>query len=464
VVLKLSDTIVALATSQSIGAIAVIRLSGNDAISIADKIFVGKKKLNATNSHNILFGKIIFEQLIIDEVVVGIYKAPHSYTAENVIEISCHGSNYIIEQIINSCIHFGARLAEAGEFTKRAFMNGKLDLSQAEAVADLIASENSSQHAIAMQQMRGGISNALTDMRNELINFAALMELELDFSEEDVTFADRTAFEKLLKNIKQNLIVLQQSFALGNAIKNGIPVAIVGKPNVGKSTLLNLLLNDERAIVSNIPGTTRDVIEDVINIKGIAFRFIDTAGIRQSDDTIENLGIAKTFEKVKDAHIVLLLADVAEPYKDIIEQYEALHLTNKQQVIFVLNKIDAQSACDAYDIEEAIMTITHQKAIAVSAKNKTHINKLISLLLKVSNTQNINTQNIIITNVRHAKAISATLNDIEKIEQAFALNLSSDLISGDVRSALYHLGSITGQVEIDRDILGTIFGKFCIGK
>jgi tRNA modification GTPase len=461
---NINSTIVALGTGASASAIGIIRLSGNDAIAIVDNFFEGKKKLIEAKSHSIKFGKIIIDYKIIDEVVIAIYKAPHSYTGENIVEINCHGSAYIIEQIINVCLINGARLAEPGEFTKRAFMYGKLDLSQAEAVADLIASGNASQHAIAMNQMRGGISTELDKMRTELINFAALLELELDFSEEDVAFADRAQFEILLNNIKAQLTQLKNSFAYGNAIKNGIPVAIVGKPNAGKSTLLNILLNDEKAIVSSIAGTTRDAIEDVINIDGIAFRFIDTAGIRKSEDTIEKIGIEKTYQKIKEANIILLIADVQENINDIIAQYKLLNVLQHQKIMIVLNKIDATNVCDSYDIEEAIMTINNCKAIAISAKQNMHIDKLKKLIIEASKNNANTTQDIIITNVRHANAINESLGAIENIQAGFKQNISGELIAIDVRDALFHLGSITGQVELDRDILGTIFGKFCIGK
>jgi tRNA modification GTPase len=461
--MKYSDTIVALATGHNIAAISVIRLSGVDAIKIGNSIFVGEN-LEVANTHTLHFGKIMNKDIIVDEVLVSVFKGTKSYTGENTIEISCHGSKYICAQIIALCISNGCRLAEAGEFTQRAFLNGKLDLSQAEAVADLIASENRSQHTIAMQQMRGGISTELQNMRNELINFASLLELELDFSEEDVEFADRKAFNNLLLQLEKKLTIISDSFALGNAIKNGIPVAIIGKPNAGKSTLLNVLLHEDRAIVSEIAGTTRDTIEDIINIDGIAFRFIDTAGIRKSEDTIEKIGIEKTFEKIKQAQIILLIVDVLEPIAEIVLQYKNLGLSKNQQAIIVINKIDSYNTCDAYDIEEALMTTLHCKALAISAKQQLHTNKLEKLLIDVANLPNGNTQEIVISNARHLQAIQQTLNAIATIKSGFQENISGELIAIDVKRALHYLGTITGQVEVDRDILGTIFGKFCIGK
>jgi tRNA modification GTPase len=458
-----TDTIVALATGNNIGAIAVIRLSGKNAIEICNKIFVGAD-LEMANTHTLHFGKIQAAETIIDEVLVSVFKDGKSYTGQNTVEISCHGSKYICKQIIALCIANGCRLAEPGEFTQRAFLNGKLDLSQAEAVADLIASENKSQHKIAMQQMRGGISSELQNMRNELITFASLLELELDFSEEDVEFADRTAFQELLHKLQIKLKQLANSFALGNAIKTGIPVAIIGKPNAGKSTLLNILLQEDRAIVSEIAGTTRDTIEDIIHINGIAFRFIDTAGIRKSDDIIESIGIAKTFEKIKNAQIILLMADAAENMVEITLQYKSLNIEKHQSVIIVLNKIDAVSACDAYDKEEALMTTLNCKAIAISAKTKMHTEKLENLLLDIANLPNADSQDVIVSNVRHLSAIELTLDAIANIKLGFDQNISGELVAIDVKRALHYLGSITGQVEVDRDILGTIFGKFCIGK
>jgi tRNA modification GTPase len=460
------DTIVALSTTPGSSAIAVIRMSGKSCFSIADEFFVGKIKVLEMQSHSAQFGKLIKDEQTLDEVVLAKFSSPRTYTGEDIVEISCHGSMFIVEAIIELILQKGARLATAGEFTQRAFMNGKLDLSQAEAVADLIASDNAAQHKIAMQQLRGGYSNELKDMREQLINFCALIELELDFSEEDVAFADRTQLQTLLNKLLQKLSALADSFKLGNAIKKGIPVAIVGKPNVGKSTLLNALLNEERAIVSSIAGTTRDTIEDVLQIDGISFRFIDTAGIRSTNDEIENKGIERSLQKIKEAQIVLLLCNVAEHIEDIIEEYKQLDISIEQQVILVLNKADefVHGVCNAYDVEEALATKTHQKCIAISAKNNLHIDQLKKLLIEVVAYAKHNSNQLVVSNVRHHSAIVQTIASLEEVQLAFNANLSGELLSIDIRRALHTLGSITGDIEVDRDILGTIFGKFCIGK
>jgi tRNA modification GTPase len=401
---------------------------------------------------------------LIDEVVITLYKGPKSYTGEDTVEISCHGSPYIVTILLQACVELGARIALPGEFTQRAFLNNKLDLSQAEAVADVIASENEAQHKIAMQQLRGGFSKELANMREQLINFAALVELELDFSEEDVEFADRTALKTLLVEIQNHLTKLAESFTYGNAIKKGIPVAIIGQPNAGKSTLLNALLNEDKAIVSAIAGTTRDVIEDILNIDGISFRFIDTAGIRNTTDEIESLGIAKTMQKAKEASIVLLLVDVNQPLNDIVAQYQTLDKQPNQSIIIVVNKIDAIGVCNGYDVEEAVATTTKNTAIAISAKDGLHIDKLKKLITDSTNINKVSTQGTIVANARHYQAINATLKNISDVQEGMQASLSGDLLSIDIRSALKNLGSITGQVEVDKDILGTIFGKFCIGK
>jgi tRNA modification GTPase len=453
------ETIVALSTGSTAAAIAIIRLSGPEAFAIIDAIFISNTWANAA-TFTTHFGTIKAE-VVIDEVVIGKYIGPNTYTGQDIVEISCHGSPYIIEQIIDLCITQGARLALPGEFTQRAFKNGKLNLSQAEAVADLIASENEAQHKIAWQQMRGGYNNELKQMREQLINFAALIELELDFSEEDVEFANRDALQLLIKELQGRLQKLASSFKYGNAIKKGVPVAIVGKPNAGKSTLLNALLHEEKAIVSNIPGTTRDVIEDVFVLQGISFRLIDTAGIRDTTDAIESLGIQRTYQKAQQADIVLLLVEARDSVHEIIEQGKQLSLFAHQQLIYLINKIDVTGACDAYDVEEALMTLTGNKALAISAQQPLHLDKLEQLLVaQVQST----TQDIIVSNQRHYQAIINTLGCLQEVDQAMAAGLSGDLMSIDIRRALQYLGSITGEVEVDRDILGTIFGKFCIGK
>lgn len=459
-----NNTIIALATPKGEGAIAVIRLSGNEAINIVDKIFEARKKLSDQKSHTLHFGKIVFENKIIDEVVVSLYKSPHSYTGENVVEISCHGSQYIIQQIIEICVKLGAQYAKPGEFTQRAFLNGKLDLSQAESVAEIIASENSMQLEMAFSHMRGGYSTMLENMRNELIEFAALIELELDFSEEDVEFADREKFIKLLETLHKNILQLINSFALGNVLKNGIEVVIVGEPNVGKSTLLNQLLQEQKAIVSDIAGTTRDFIEDTMTIDGFLFRFIDTAGIRQTEDTLEAMGIERSFEKMKSAKIILYLTDINIDYKTIVDSFQKLPIQTNQQVIILLNKSDKMVSCNAYDIEEAVSTLTHQKTIEISAHTGRNIDILKQTLSNIVHQQKMQHNGLFVSNTRHLHALQETLIYIEKIQEGIQNNLSGELLAIDIKMALHSLGKITGVVEIDRDILGTIFGKFCIGK
>lgn len=462
--LPTNTTIVALSTPQGVGAIGVIRLSGNHAIEIVNQIFVGKD-LTLQASHTIHFGKILDEDKhVIDEVVVSIYKNPHSYTGEDIIEISCHGSTYIIQKIIERCLLLGAKSASPGEFTQRAFLNGKLDLSQAESVADIIAAENKMQHEIAFQQMRGGYSTIIEALRNELIEFAALIELELDFSEEDVEFADRTKFHELIEKIKSTVNTLIQSFELGNVLKNGIPVAIIGEPNVGKSTLLNVLLNEEKALVSDIAGTTRDFIEDTLVVDGIQFRFIDTAGLRETQDELEAKGIERSMQKLKSAKIVLYLADIQKDYKDIVNDFASLEIPASQAVIIVLTKLDTIVNCNAFDIEEAIATLTKRKTIVISATTEKNIDLLKTNLLEIVQREKMQGNGIIVTNTRHVQALRETLQHLVQIEQGLHQQISGDFLSIDIRMALQSLGEITGAVEVDRDILGTIFGKFCIGK
>ncbi len=440
-------------------------MSGEQAFDIIDAIFEGKKKIADVKSHTLHFGKIINEQKeIIDEVVVSIYKNPHSYTGEDVVEISCHGSKFIIQKIMELCQQKGAKSAKPGEFTQRAFLNGKLDLSQAESVADIIAAENKVQHEMAFNQMRGGYSAIIEGLRNELIEFAALIELELDFSEEDVEFADREKFSLLITKIKTTVTHLIQSFELGNVLKNGIPVAIVGEPNVGKSTLLNVLLKEEKAIVSDIAGTTRDFIEDTLIIDGVQFRFIDTAGMRATEDTLEAIGIERSYQKLKSAKIVLYLADIQKEYQDIVEDFKLLEINEDQKVIILLNKFDKMSSGNAFEIVEAIETLTHQKTIVISAAENKNIDKLQTELLKIVQHEKLNFDGIIVTNTRHINALKDTLIHLNQIEQGLNQHISGDFLSIDIRMALQSLGEITGTVELDRDILGTIFGKFCIGK
>lgn len=455
-------TIVALATAQGNSAIAIVRMSGEDAILIADKIFKGKK-LGAQASHTIHFGKIMDGDDVVDEVVISLFKGPNSYNGEDTIEISCHGSPYIIKRVIETCTKAGAQLALPGEFTKRAFMNGKLDLSQAEAVADIIASENESQHKMALRQMRGGYSEKIKSLRQELIDFAALMELELDFSEEDVEFADRKKFLDLVSQSLQVIEKLIQSFQLGNVIKKGIPIAIIGKPNVGKSTLLNCLLNEEKAIVSEIAGTTRDFIEDSLQINGITYRFIDTAGIRETDDILEARGIERSYEKIKLADIVLYLADIHKPYQEIVEEFKSFHFEAHQKVIIVLTKSDDEAGlCNAYDIEEAVSTLCKRITLEISAKHHRNIDKLLSLIEKQAQTHDRGFD-YIVSNARHLQAFQQAYESLLQVQKGLLEKVSGEFISIDIRTALQALGTITGQISSE-DVLSSVFSRFCIGK
>lgn len=465
------DTIVALATPSGAGAIAVIRLSGKEVISIASEVFqsVSGKDISKQRSHTIHLGHIVAEGKIYDQVLLSIFKGPNSYTGEHVVEISCHGSTFIQQQIIQLLLRKGAKMAQAGEFTLRAFLNGKLDLSQAEAVADLIASDNEASHQIAMQQMRGGFSNEIAKLREELLNFASLIELELDFAEEDVEFADRSAFHELLNRIEFVLKRLIDSFAVGNVIKNGIPVAIVGEPNVGKSTLLNALLNEERAIVSDIAGTTRDTIEDELVINGIGFRFIDTAGIRETKDVVESIGIQKTFEKIEQAQVVLFLVDSSQFSVASIEnlKIEIEKVKNKfptKAIIAIINKVDLLSEEDVKGIQEQLSTFDVQlSTIFISAKQKVGIDELKNTLLSFVNTGALRNNETIVTNTRHYDSLLKALEEIQKVKWGLESHLSSDLIAIDIRSALHFFGEITGEVTND-ELLGNIFANFCIGK
>ena len=462
-----ADTIIALATPPGSGAIAIIRLSGPNAITIASNHFVSisGKILGKQKSHTIHLGYIKDSSAVLDQVLISIFKNPHSYTGEDIIEISCHGSPYIQQQIIQLFLRNGCRTADAGEFTLRAFLNGKMDLSQAEAVADLISSDNAASHQIAVQQMRGGFSNEIKNLRAELLNFASLIELELDFSEEDVEFADRTQFKELLTRIQKVLKSLIDSFAVGNVIKNGIPVAIVGEPNVGKSTLLNAFLNEERALVSDIAGTTRDTIEDEIAIGGIGFRFIDTAGIRETEDVIEGMGIKRTFEKIEQAQVILLLVDGSklladdQKLKNIVIDYEKIKNQNPQKpLVLLINKADTLSEVDKENIGHYLNNINY-----LSAKTGEGVEELKNSLLEFVNTGALRNNETIVTNTRHYNSLLKALEEIEKVQIGMKEDLSSDLMAIDVREALYHLGEITGQVTND-ELLGNIFANFCIGK
>ncbi|MBC7749275.1 MAG: tRNA uridine-5-carboxymethylaminomethyl(34) synthesis GTPase MnmE [Methylotenera sp.] len=462
------DSIVALATPSGAGAIAVIRISGQDAITIGNSIFksIKNKDLTTQKTHTLHLGHIMDASKTLDEVLVSIFKGPNSYTGENTIEISCHGSPYIQQQIIQLLLRKGCRMADPGEFTLRAFLNGKLDLSQAEAVADLISSDNEASHQIAMQQMRGGFSNEIAKLREELLNFASLIELELDFAEEDVEFADRTQFHELLNRIEFVLKRLIDSFAVGNVIKNGIPVAIVGEPNVGKSTLLNALLNEERAIVSEIAGTTRDTIEDELVIGGIGFRFIDTAGIRETEDVVESIGIRKTFEKIEQAQVVLYLFDSLK-FKVQSSEYsiEIEKIKNQfplKPLLVVINKLDLLSENEITAIQQELANL-NIKLIFLSAKQKIGVDELKNQLLSFVNTGALRNNETIITNTRHYDSLLKALDEITKVKFGLETNLSSDLMALDIKEVLYQFGTITGQVSND-ELLGNIFANFCIGK
>ena len=463
-----NDTIVALATPSGAGAVAIIRMSGKDSITIASNVFqsVSGKDISQQKTHTIHLGTIVEDSKIYDQVLISIFKNPNSYTGEDVIEISCHGSTFIQQQIIQLLLRQGCRMAQAGEFTLRAFLNGKLDLSQAEAVADLISSDNEASHQIAMQQMRGGFSSEIAKLRQELLNFASLIELELDFAEEDVEFADRTQFHDLLNRIEFVLKRLIDSFAVGNVIKNGIPVAIVGEPNVGKSTLLNALLNEERAIVSEIAGTTRDTIEDELVIGGIGFRFIDTAGIRETKDVVESIGIKKTFEKIEQAQVVILLLDAKELQVSGLKfQVEIEKIKNnfpQKPLVVVINKVDLLSKYDVETIRQQLETL-NLKLETISAKNKTGIDDLKNHLLSFVNTGALRNNETIVTNTRHYDSLLKALEEIQKVKFGLSNNLPSDLMAIDIRQALYYFGEITGEVTND-ELLGNIFANFCIGK
>ncbi len=460
------ETIIALATPSGIGAIAIIRISGVNAIEITAQIFesVSGKNIQKQKSHTVHLGYIKDDELTIDQVLITLFKGSNSYTGEETVEISCHGSVYIQQQILQLLLKKGCRMAQPGEFTLRAFLNGKLDLSQAEAVADLISSENEASHQLAIQQMRGGFSNELSHLRQELLNFASLIELELDFAEEDVEFADRTAFLNLLNRIEMVLKRLIDSFAVGNVLKNGIPVAIIGEPNVGKSTLLNAFLNEERAIVSAIAGTTRDAIEDEIIINGISFRFIDTAGIRETTDEVENIGIQKTFQKIEQAQVVLFLLDgkwLTENEsleKIIVETEQIKNKYPQKKLLIVVNKMDLLT-------DELISNFKFQisNSLLISAKQKTGIDNLKNTLVSFVNTGALQNNGTIVSNVRHYDSLLQALHAIKNVFGSLQTNIPTDLVAIDIKQALFHFGEITGEVTND-ELLGNIFSKFCIGK
>jgi len=466
--MNLNDTICALSTPPGMGAIATVRLSGSQSAAILEAIFkpFGKRHDPArAQGYQMLFGRIMQEQKILDEVMVALYRQPHSYTGEDVVEISCHGSLYIQEQLLRLLQKQGARLAEPGEFTLRAYWNGKIDLSQAEGVADLIASENEASHQVALQQMRGSFSQEIQDLREQLIHFAAMIELELDFGEEDVEFANREELEQLLDQIEAVIKRLLSSYHTGNVLKNGVPVAIVGAPNAGKSTLLNALLREDRAIVTAVAGTTRDAIEDVITLEGVAFRFIDTAGIRVTDDLVESLGIEKTYEKIALSRVVLYLYDAARAQEDpqLIEReiHTLQERSGKTPLFLVANKIDTLTP----GAVQQPFADRHEHYYPISALRQTGLEELTRGLIDALDLQSWkNTSTTIVTNARHFHALEASLADIQQVQTGLHEGRSGDLLAFDLRQAIRHLGSIIGEIDMDQDVLGAIFGKFCIGK
>jgi len=463
----MEDTICALSTPQGMGAIAMIRVSGPETFSLLEDIFQPFSKRHAIGSalaYQNLFGKLINGGHTVDEVMLSVYRGPNSYTGDDVAEIACHGSVYIQEQIIRLLLAKGIRLADPGEYTLRAFINGKMDLSQAEAVADLIASENKASHQVALQHMRGGFSEEIKGLREELIKFAALVELELDFSEEDVEFADRQQLNDLVNRIKTVLLRLIESYDTGNVIKNGVSVVIVGAPNVGKSTLLNALLNEDRAIVSAVAGTTRDSIEDTIQLNGISFRFIDTAGIRETEDEVESIGIARTFQKIEQSELVLYLIDGSrgefKSHQALI-QAELQTLKEKcvdKKLLLVINKEDIA------DKELIAESLGQEDYLFIAAKEKQGLEALVKTLTELFNWQELAASQTIVTNARHLQALQQSLDDIYRVIDGLQQDLSGDLLAFEIREALQHLGSIIGEVDVDKDILGAIFSKFCIGK
>ena len=459
------STICAISTAPGTGGIAVIRVSGAQAVAICDKIFKAKtegKTLSTQKAYTLLYGTIRQENEDIDEVMTAVFRAPHSFTGEDTVEISCHGSVYIQQRILQALIAAGCEMAQPGEFTQRAFLNGKMDLSQAEAVADLIASTSAGQHRLAMNQMRGGFSQELKALREKLVHITSLMELELDFADhEELEFADRKELKDIAAQIEQTISKLAHSFKAGNAIKNGIPVAIVGETNAGKSTLLNLLLNEEKAIVSDIHGTTRDVIEDTVNIQGILFRFIDTAGIRETHDTIEALGIERSFRAIERADIVLWVIDQTEAEKQVASLSDkVIPLCKGKQLILVLNKSDLNASSTSIGF---LGFPEGTQIISLSAKCKEGIDQLQSLLIEAAHLPALSSSDIIVTNVRHYEALSHALEAIRRVQEGLAIGLSGDFISQDLRECIFHLSDIVGEVTTD-EVLGNIFRNFCIGK
>lgn len=470
----IQDTICALATANGVGAIGVIRVSGKDAFSVVQKCFKGKN-LAQEPSHTLHYGYIYdvqedsenIQTEIIDEVMVSIFKAPKSFTTENSVEISFHGSPHIAKRILGVLVKNGARMAKAGEFTMRAFLNGRIDLSQAESIADLIASENEASRKVALNQLKGGVSQEISVLREQLLNFTSLIELELDFSEEDVEFADRSAMKTLLTNLKSQLTNLLESFHYGNAIKNGIDVAIIGKPNAGKSTLLNALLKEERAIVSDIAGTTRDTIEEVLYIGGTAFRFIDTAGIRDTTDEIEAIGVQKAKEKIGSAKVLLYLFDEADSTAEEVIDFVRESWRKDLHIVLLNNKIDLNTSSLKSEflqkIKSELVPNFTNVILEISAKTQINIEALKQELSNYVEGLKSEENNVIITNQRHHEALQKALNTVNRVEEAIFNNIQTELLAYELRSALEHLGEISGEFTND-EVLGNIFSKFCIGK
>ena len=462
------DTICAIATAQG-GAIGSIRVSGPEAITITGRIFTPAKSgklLSEQKPYTLTFGRIYNGEEMIDEVLVSLFRAPHSYTGEDSTEITCHGSSYILQQVMQLLIKNGCRMAQPGEYTQRAFLNGKMDLSQAEAVADLIASSSAATHRLALSQMRGGFSKELTTLREKLLNFTSMIELELDFSEEDVEFADRSALRRLADEIEEVIARLANSFSVGNVIKNGVPVAIIGETNAGKSTLLNVLLNEDKAIVSDIHGTTRDVIEDTVNIGGITFRFIDTAGIRETSDTIESLGIERTFQKLDQAEIVLWMIDSADAISQLtLLSDKILPRCEHKQLILVFNKVELINETQKNELTSQLSEHVGSEieSIFISAKQRQHTDELQQKLVAAAHLPTVTQNDVIVTNVRHYEALTRALDAIHRVQEGLDANISGDFLSQDIRECIFHLSDIVGEVTNDM-VLQNIFAHFCIGK
>lgn len=462
------DTICAIATAQG-GAIGSIRVSGPEAITITSRIFTPAKSgklLSEQKPYTLTFGRIYNGEEMIDEVLVSLFRAPHSYTGEDSTEITCHGSSYILQQVMQLLIKNGCRMAQPGEYTQRAFLNGKMDLSQAEAVADLIASSSAATHRLALSQMRGGFSKELTTLREKLLNFTSMIELELDFSEEDVEFADRSALRRLADEIEEVIARLANSFSVGNVIKNGVPVAIIGETNAGKSTLLNVLLNEDKAIVSDIHGTTRDVIEDTVNIGGITFRFIDTAGIRETSDTIESLGIERTFQKLDQAEIVLWMIDSADAISQLTLLSDKIPpRCEHKQLILVFNKVELINETQKNELASQFSEHigSEIESIFISAKQRLHTDELQQRLVAAAHLPTVTQNDVIVTNIRHYEALTRALDAIHRVQEGLDVNISGDFLSQDIRECIFHLSDIAGEVTNDM-VLQNIFAHFCIGK